>query len=411
MSSSLGLFEAYGIELEYMIVDRSTLRVLPICDQVIKTLSGKIKNEISMGEINISNELVLHVIEFKSNGPKKDLVKLASDFQYQINSVNQLLEATWNAQLLPTAMHPLMSPQKETRLWPHGQNTIYETYNRIFDCRGHGWSNLQSVHINLPFANDEQFGRLHAAIRIVLALLPGLAASSPIVEGNITGKLDNRLVFYSQNQRKIASIIGDIIPEKSFSKETYESIVFAPIKRDISPYDPDQVLEEEWLNSRGAIARFDRGAIEIRLLDIQESVPADFAIISLVVSLVQSLVDGLWISYEKQMTADEKVLKDIFLQCIESGGDTVIKNKFLLSTFAQKEPLTVNELWQRILVKLKNNDYPVKNFSETIELILKRDTLAKSIQTTLGHAPSEAEIVETFKELAKCLSEGSIYGV
>jgi carboxylate-amine ligase len=229
MSSSLGLFEAYGIELEYMIVDRSTLRVLPICDQVIKTLSGKIKNEISMGEINISNELVLHVIEFKSNGPKKDLVKLASDFQSQINSVNQLLATNWNAQLLPTAMHPLMSPQKETRLWPHGQNTIYETYNRIFDCRGHGWSNLQSVHINLPFANDEQFGRLHAAIRIVLALLPGLASSSPIVEGKITGKLDNRLVFYSQNQRKIASIIGDIIPEKSFSKETYESIVFAPI--------------------------------------------------------------------------------------------------------------------------------------------------------------------------------------
>ncbi|HAL85576.1 MAG TPA: hypothetical protein DCM31_01010, partial [Deferribacteraceae bacterium] len=35
--------------------------------------------------------------------------------------------------------------------------------------------------------------------------------------------------------------------------------------RDIAPYDPECILQEEWLNSRGAIARFDRKAIEIRL--------------------------------------------------------------------------------------------------------------------------------------------------
>ena len=37
--------------------------------------------------------------------------------------------------------------------------------------------------------------------------------------------------------------------------------------RQIAPLDPDHVVQYEWLNSRGAIARFDRNAIEIRVID------------------------------------------------------------------------------------------------------------------------------------------------
>ena len=50
--------------------------------------------------------------------------------------------------------------------------------------------------MNLPFADDEEFGRLHAAIRIVLPILPALSASSPIADGRPTGMLDTRLDVY-----------------------------------------------------------------------------------------------------------------------------------------------------------------------------------------------------------------------
>ena len=90
MSQPLRLFEAYGIEMEYMIVDRQTLRVKPICDEVIQSLAGKIDNEISLGRINVSNELVLHVIEFKGNGPQKDLLRLSRSFQIEIQRINEL---------------------------------------------------------------------------------------------------------------------------------------------------------------------------------------------------------------------------------------------------------------------------------------------------------------------------------
>ena len=76
--------------------------------------------------------------------------------------------------LLPGGVHPWMDPSKETRLWPHEYNEVYRSFDRIFGCAGHGWSNLQSTHLNLPFADDDEFGRLHAAIRAILPLLPAL---------------------------------------------------------------------------------------------------------------------------------------------------------------------------------------------------------------------------------------------
>lgn len=409
MSQTLRLFEGYGIEMEYMIVDRQTLAVKPICDQVIEALSGEITNEISLGRINLSNELVLHVIEFKGNGPQKDLVRLASSFQSEIQRVNALLEK-WNACLLPTAMHPTMDPLKETKIWPHGQNTIYETYNRIFDCKGHGWSNLQSVHINLPFADDAEFAKLHAAIRIALPLLPGLAASSPVVEGKITGILDNRLNFYSQNQKRIPSIIGDIIPEAVFTQKDYEEKILRRIEKDIQPFDSEGILEGEWLNSRGAIARFERNAIEIRVLDIQECVAADFAVIGLVVSLVKSLVDERWVSLAEQKSAQEKELHKTFMGALRDGGSFEVSDPFLLRCFGQKKPLSLQSLWQHIFAQLVNEDYQVKHFAEQADALLQKGTLSHRILKKLPALPAPQDIHRTWQSLATSLNEGTFYG-
>lgn len=407
----LHLFEGYGIELEYMIVDRKTLAVLPICDQVLSALAGGATvNEVSLGRINVSNELVLHVLEFKCNGPQADLLRMQRSFQEQICRVNQLLEQRWNAQLLPSAMHPLMRPLEETKLWPHGQQKIYQTYDRIFNCKGHGWSNLQSVHINLPFAGDEEFGRLHAAIRLVLPLLPGLAASSPLVEGQMTGKADNRLDFYSQNQKRIASIIGPIIPERAFTQAAYEELVFAPIKRDIAPHDPDGILEEEWLNSRGAIARFERDAIEIRLLDIQESVAADFAVISLVVSLVKSFCHELWLPLAEQQRFDEHELRKVLLGAIVQGGAYQLEHPGLLACFGQKNPLSLNALWTSLAARLTEANYPLHLFKDSVQEFLAKGTLAARLQKVLGPKPPRDAIIQVYRELGSCLDAGRIYG-
>src|SRR5690606_3072961 len=188
MSATLGLFEGFGIEIEYMIVDAGSLDVMPVTDRAIRAVAGEYVNEVERGPLAWSNELALHVIELKTNGPAPSLAPLPAVFQAGVDEVNAVL-AGMGARLMPGPMHPWMDPHTESRLWPHDYNPIYETYNRIFDCRGHGWSNLQSMHVNLPFAGEDDFVRLHAAIRAALPILPMLAAGSPYCDGRAAGAL------------------------------------------------------------------------------------------------------------------------------------------------------------------------------------------------------------------------------
>jgi carboxylate-amine ligase len=60
--SRLHLFEAFGVELEYMIVDKHTLDVKPIADVLLVDESGEISGEMEHDQIGWSNELVGHVI-------------------------------------------------------------------------------------------------------------------------------------------------------------------------------------------------------------------------------------------------------------------------------------------------------------------------------------------------------------
>ena len=286
----LGLFQACGVELEYMIVDRATLDVRPIADELFRDAAGgsEYVGEFASGDVSWSNELVAHVVELKTTEPAKSLAPLADAFQAQVRRINELL-APHGARLMPGGMHPWMDPDRETKLWPHDSSEIYESFHRIFGCGGHGWSNLQSVHLNLPFADDAEFGRLHAAIRVLLPILPVLAASSPIVDGRVTGVLDARLDAYRENSRRIPSITGHVVPEAVFTEADYRDSILARLYSDIAPHDPQAILQHEWLNARGAIARFERNTIEVRVLDVQECPAADVAICGLATAALRRL--------------------------------------------------------------------------------------------------------------------------
>jgi gamma-glutamyl:cysteine ligase YbdK (ATP-grasp superfamily) len=146
-------------------------------------------SDVEYPDISWSNELVSHVVELKTSGPTSRLSGTAGAFQDHVRRINALL-APHGARLLPTGAHPFMDPATETVLWPHEYGPVYAAFDRVFGCRGHGWSNLQSMHVNLPFCGDGEFGRLHAAIRLLLPVMPALAASTPVLDGRITGYLD-----------------------------------------------------------------------------------------------------------------------------------------------------------------------------------------------------------------------------
>src|SRR5690606_20412115 len=87
----LRLFEGHGVELEYMIVDSETLAVKCVADELLKLVGGGYEMEVEHGPVAWSNELALHVIEIKSNGPRTSLAGLDTDFQDNVQRINQLL--------------------------------------------------------------------------------------------------------------------------------------------------------------------------------------------------------------------------------------------------------------------------------------------------------------------------------
>lgn len=404
---TLHLFEGVGIELEYMIVHQNNLKVNPICDCLLQKVSGNLSGDYGNGKISWSNEIVQHVVELKTNGPATQWDRLSTDFHANVCQINQLLK-DFDAMLLPGGAHPTMNPLTETMIWPHANNPIYELYNRIFDCKGHGWSNLQSMHINLPFCGDEEFSKLHTAIRFLLPIMPALAASSPLLDGKLTGFSDNRLEYYRKNQSKFPCITGLVVPEAVMSEKEYQDVIFNPIMEAISPYDQQGILDKHFLNSRGCIARFDRNAIEIRILDVQEAPIMDICIARLIVEVLKVLVNEKWLSLHHQLSFTTNELHDIFINVIEKAENTVISNTNYLKCFdVAGKYQTAKELWtvlfQRVSESLPEDD------AFYIRKLLSEGSLSSRIIQSISSDNSADSLHKTYMKLAIALNNNQMF--
>jgi len=400
------LFSVYGIELEYMVVDKTSLEIKPITDEILTKLQGHITNEVELDEIAASNELVLHVIELKTNGPKPSLIKLDTSFHEGIIKINKLLEF-YHACLMPAGAHPWLNPKNGIKLWSHGDRSIYETYHQIFNCEGHGWSNLQSTHINLPFANDKEFFKLHNAIRVVMALIPALAASTPFIEGKYTGSLDTRLNYYALNQQKIPVISGEVIPEFVVNQEDYQTSILTPMYKAIAPWDKNNILQYEWLNSRGAIARFERFAIEIRIMDIQECPLADIACIAAIAGIIRYLIEHTSLYLEQPMSCGS--LRKIYDHCIIQGLTTEITNKnYLQQVNLPTKSLSARQVWQLLIEKA--SQYIDSSHQKTLEQILSRGNLAERLVKIYNKEGQDKKTLhKLYTNLCDCLQQNKLF--
>lgn len=406
MAKKYHLFEVYGIELEYMLVNSNSFKVAPIVDVLLTKKNGELTSDIDNGTVAWSNELVAHVIEIKTNGPTNNINNLAEAFHKNITEINALLKPL-NAKLLPTASHPTMNPLKDTQLWKHSYSEVYELYNRIFDCKGHGWSNVQSTHINLPFYDDKEFEKLHAAIRIILPLIPGLCASSPILDGKITGFKDTRLEYYKTNQKEIPEMTGLVIPERVFTKADYYATIFEPIKQVIKKYDTNNILDHHFLNSRGAIARFDRNAIEIRLVDIQECPKADIAICALIIEVLKLLVNEDTTSLKKQKKWLKQDLYSILNAVIKDGEVYKISNLDYLELFGIMQVSNVKNVWHHLYMLVKENI--TEDYQKALEIIFNHGTLSTRIVKALDQDVSVKNIELVYNQLAECLEKNKMF--
>jgi carboxylate-amine ligase len=377
-------FECFGIELEYMIVRSDTLDVAPLAEAVLD------------GNPAWTNELAAHVVELRNPQPSGDLAALRLCFEEEVRKQNARLSSL-GACLLPGAMHPWMDPRAETRLWERDNAEIYRAYDRIFGCRAHGWANVQSTQINLPFANEREFARLYAAVRLALPLLPAIAAASPFAEGRYTGWLDYRLEAYRTNAQRVPAMNGSMIPEPVAGRAQYEREVLGRLYEELAPLDPGGVLRHEWANARGAIARFDRDALEIRVLDLQECPAADLALAAAVIDLVHLLYEE-----PRPLEADTEELVGILLACMRDAERARIDSPL----YGRRGE--AREVWRFLAARMAGAPHRAL-WQPYLEFVLERGPLARRLLAAAGGEPRREELARLYAELRTCLARGRLF--
>jgi gamma-glutamyl:cysteine ligase YbdK (ATP-grasp superfamily) len=295
------------------------MQILPISDKIIKTYSGKTQNFVELPKFTFGKEMQLHVMEIKANLPFKSPVDFEETMQNAVSTLSGIVQKS-SAALLGTGMHPLMN-LSETGIWPHYHRKIYGEYGKIFNLCQHGWLNIQSFHLNLPYKNEVEGVMLHNLLVNLIAYLPALAASSPIFEGKMGPDNDNRLSFYRVNQKEVPSITDKIIPNYVYSFSQYKKEVIGGYSADLARAGADKtLLNREWVNSRGVIFRFDRAALELRVMDEQECIKSDVALSCYIRAAMRGLMAG-----KVELLPRELLLQD-FNNVVKDGLNAQVQN-------------------------------------------------------------------------------------
>jgi len=174
---------------------------------------------------------------------------------------------------------------------------------------------------------------------------------------------------------------------------------------DIAPHDPDEVLHDEYLNARGAIARFGRGSIEIRVIDIQECPAADLAVLQAAAALIRALVEEHWCSLAVQQSVPVEPLAELFNVAVTNAEETNLSHPVLLQVYGfPSEPITLRRLWNQIDNRLQPDMEP--EVRAAFNHILEHGPLARRIRRRLPDPLTPEALRNVAAELCDCLDRG-----
>jgi len=367
-------------------------------DRVIKDVYGRVVNFVELGNFTFGKELQLHVMEVKPNEPFKSPRAFDETMHEAVLRLNETLGRRYGARLLGTGMHPTLRLW-ETAVWPHRHRQIYEAFSQIFNIRQHGWLNIQSFQLNLPYSSEEKAILMHNLLANVCAYLPAVSASSPIYEGHLGEYVDNRLHFYMENQREVPSVVGKVVPEYVRSFRQYRRDVIRRYSKDLAEAGAHPcILNKDWVNSRGVIIRFDRKALEIRVMDEQECVKADVALSC----FVRALLRGL-------MKADEPLLPFLPTEVLAEDFKAVVKNGLEAKVVHPNGPTArqvcrhfIKVAWEKATAEEKEYLPLIEKRIEygSLSDVIREKVLVRAQRTSLNEA-----IIDVYSKLLKCLED------
>lgn len=335
----------------------------------------------------------LHVMEIKANQPFQSPAEFEETMHNAVQTLNGIV-GKHGAYLLGTGMHPLLQ-LSDTGVWPHHHRRIYQEYGKIFSLNRHGWLNIQSFHLNLPYQTDKDAAQIHNQLANLCTYLPAVTAASPLFEGKEGPDVDNRLQFYRQNQQEVPSVAGDVIPDYITTLKSYKRDIIGRYSTDLAKAGADKtLLNREWVNSRGIIIRFDRCALELRVMDEQECIKSDVAL----ACFIRAALRGL-IASDEELSPHEALVKNF---------NSVIKDG-LNAKVSSPHGKTAQQVCQHYLkIANENATADEKKYLPHITKRIEEGNLSDLIRARVRRRSEKTNlheaIVDVYSTLIKCLS-------
>jgi glutathione synthase/RimK-type ligase-like ATP-grasp enzyme/gamma-glutamyl:cysteine ligase YbdK (ATP-grasp superfamily) len=403
-------YEVVGLELEYPVVDRD-LNALPIVEELMTFLAGRPTSDLDLGLVGFSNEIFDHVMEVKTPVPLASLQKTEEVLVEGIRRLSVALEARFGARLLPCGMHPWFDPQR-ARMWTRSNRKIYQTYARLFDVHTHGWANVQASHVNLPVGREDEAVAMMNAAAMLVPYLPAIAASSPMFDGELQPAVDNRLGWIIEHQARLPESSGRIVPEPIENLTAYRRDVLKRMYTALDALPDSDAIRHEFLNARGAVFKFSRDAMEVRVLDVQECVKMDVAIACFVRLALRSLSTQL--AAGKLRVPDHDLLVADFHAVVRAGTGARVAAPHLAAGVPRDDDgkvevrAVLRDLMAQVKRRPKGDDAP---YLALIEGVIERGSLSECMQRALlphvddpGDGFTQAARV-VYRQLSECLVE------
>lgn len=198
-----------------------------------------------------------------------------------------------------------------------------------------------------------------------------------------------------------------MIPEPTWTSAAFEAEVLQPLYAQLRPLDPDGVLCHSFANARGGMARFDRGTVEIRLLDTQECPQADLAVLALVSAVVQALVEERWTNLVHQQSITTTSLHAVLLETIRGAERARLREPALLNALGiGGHSAWAGDIWTSLLDRVLPN-HP--RWTPTLRRMLNAGSLSTRITRRLRTHPDRTALRTIYGQLAACLHAGDLF--
>ncbi|HEX6999547.1 MAG TPA: glutamate-cysteine ligase family protein [Gammaproteobacteria bacterium] len=392
------------LALEYAIVEGESLDVAPAADALLEAPMPAAGGR--EGEPRWTHRLPRHVAALHGAAPAGDPAELAGRFQEEIARASRALERD-GLRLMPSGMHPWMDPARELALWPGEGSERYAALCRAVDCKTHGIANACRAALALPFRNDEELARLHSAVRFLLPILPGLAASSPLVEGERNGVLDNRLALHRAAYARLPALAGEIVPEPVGSLEEYRDRVLEPLHAALAAHDPEGALRDAAVDARGAVVLPEAEAVEVSALDVQETPAMDAAYAALIAAVVRLLAAEQWADVRSLTGWRTESLARLLERAARDAERTEIGDRRYLAALGFRGgSVTLRRLWEHLAEQVDARVGLDERAGRMLEHYLRHGSLATRIAETCGLLPSPAAIARAYERLCESLATG-----